>query len=212
MKGNKHDWWKLKTNRHGDLQSACDQYLPYLLKSNLQLKPSWLLIKAIVSSRFSLLPIHWISFESHHRTSEPFFFPETWELPLESCPACCIPTIKTGSQVPLPPPRWLLGCLLRIFYGSNIENRSRLMNTENLSEFAYLDIFAHRLTSNFMVLTMGRSTLIHRCRPQDGWFSPRRGGGRQETGWTIRDSTLLHLSALVFQKWLGGFFCYPLVN
>lgn len=34
----------------------------------------------------------------------------------------------------------------------------------------------------------------------DGWFSPRCGGGRQETGRTIRDSALLHLSALVFQK------------
>lgn len=92
-----------------------------------------------------------------------------------------------------------------------IEDISRLMKTENLSEFAYLDIFAHRLTSTLMVLTMGQSTLIHRCRPQDGWFSPRRGGGRQETGWTIRDCALLHLSALVFQKWLGDFFCYPLV-
>ena len=162
-----------------------------MLKSNLQLKPSWLLIKAIVSSRFSLLPIHCISFGSQHRPVSLF----------------CSP--KHGSQVPLLPPRWLLGCLLYEYLWIKIENMSRLMKTENFSEFAYLDIFAHRLTSNLMVLTMGWSTLIHRCRPQDGWFSPRCGGGRQETGRTIRDSALLHLSALVFQKWLGGF-CYPL--
>ena len=110
---------------YSQLVTNNDQYLPTnLLKSNLQLKPSWLLIKAIVSSRFSLLPIHCISLGSQHRTSEPF----------------CSP--KHGSQVPLPP-LVVVGMFAMNIYGSKLKTYQdswKLKTSLNLHIWIYLPI------------------------------------------------------------------------